>query len=95
MAITWEVKITVLNVDRKEASIRAIRTDDADVDNILIETYNIPWTEIATQAQKSYVLDQIWSMHEAALAHNNSVGVIVGNLEEQAKQNLESREQGV
>ncbi len=95
MAITWDVKITVLNVDRKEVSVQAIRTDDTDVDNILTETYDIPWTEIATQAQKNYVLDQIWSMRVATLAYSDSVGVIVGNLEEQAKQNLESREQGV
>lgn len=95
MAITWDVKITVLNIDRKEVSVRAIRTDDADVDNILIDVYDIPWTEIATQTQKSHVLDQIWLMHTDALAHNDLVGVIVGNLEEQAKQNFESREQGV
>ncbi len=94
MAITWKVEITVLNIDRKEVSIRAIRTDDTDVNNILTETYDIPWTEIATQEQKSYVLDQIWSMRAAALTYNDSVGIIVGNLEEQAKQNLESREQG-
>lgn len=94
MAITWDVKITVLNVDRKEVSVRATRTDDTDMENILIKRYIIPWTEIATQAQKNRVLDQLWSMRAATLAHNDSVGIIVGNLEEQAKQHLESREQG-
>ncbi len=31
MAVQWEVKIDVLNIDRKEARVVAKRTEDADV----------------------------------------------------------------
>lgn len=89
MAIAWEVKIGVLNVAEKRASITATRTDSADLDNPSF--YSID-AIIATQAQKTAALNQIWAMHQASLSRQAQIDAVVGNLEAQAKDNLEARE---
>ena len=92
MAITWDVKITPLNVERKEANIVAVRTDDIDPLNIKIETHTIITAILDTAAQKTAVLNQIWDMH---LIEQNKLALIatyIGNLEIQAENNLITRE---
>jgi len=90
MAITWDVKITVMDVTRKEVSVTATRTDSADPTNP--RTYNIISALIATAAQKTGVLNGIWAMHQTSLARDAAIAAFVGTLEAEAKTNLEARE---
>ena len=92
MAITWEVKITPLDVSRKEASITAIRTDNTDPENILIEIHNIITAILDTQQQKIDILNDIWQQHLVYQARQMAIGVYISDLEEQAKISLEGRE---
>ena len=87
MAITWEVKITVRDVVRKEVSIIATRTDGLDV-----TTFRIISAILNTTAQKNACIDQIWDMHQTHLAKQAQINNIVSGLETQAKANLEARE---
>jgi len=92
MAIAWDVTVTPLNVDRKEASVVAIRTDDTNPLDIKTETHTIITAILATQAQKIAMLDQIWQQH---LDWQNKISKIddyVGTIEQDAKTNLEARE---
>lgn len=90
MAITWELKITPIDIVNKKASVRAVRTDDANPDNPM--SYTVAKATIDTQAQKLAVLDEIWAKHQAVLAHNVNVNEFVSALEELGKANLEARE---
>ena len=89
MAISWEVKITPLDVARKEASVVATRTDSVTGKT---ETHNIITCLLDTTAQKAAVLDQLWAMHLTELAKQTAITAYIGTLESQAKTNLESRE---
>jgi len=92
MAITWEVTITPLNVDRKEANIVAVRTDDNDPDNVKTETHTIISAILNTQTQKTAALDNIWEQHLAWQVRQIKIDNYIGDLEVQAKINLEARE---
>ena len=90
MAITWDVKITPLDVARKEASIVATRTDS--VDSTKTEIHTIITCLLATSAQKTAVLDNVWAMHLAYQAKQTAIVAYIGILETTAKTNLEARE---
>jgi hypothetical protein len=89
MAITWEIKITPIDVARKEASVSATRTDSITGK---VETHNIITCLLTTAAQKTAVLDQLWSMHLTEVAKQAAITAYIGALETQAKANLEARE---
>ena len=59
MAITWELKITPINISTYEASIVATRIDDTDSENIDIKIYTVPRAKIQTDAQKLAVGQEI------------------------------------
>ena len=90
MAISWETKITVLDVATKAVSVTSTRTDDADPDNP--KTYAVAYAVINTSAQKLAVMDNIWAQHQAALTKQSTIDTFVGTLEADAKTNLEARE---
>ena len=91
MAITWEVKITVLNKEEKRASITATRIDSTDPENI--KKWSVTTnTIISTVEQKLATLDFIWGRYQKYLAEQNAIDEIIGELESQAKENLEARE---
>lgn len=90
MAITWEVKINVLDVPTKTVSVTATRTDDADPDNQ--QVCSVLSAVIATAAQKTAVLDELWAQHLALDQRAIAISNFVGNLETAAKDNLEARE---
>jgi len=89
MAISWNVKITVLNKLEKRASITATRIDDTDSDNSW--TFTV-FTIIATTTQKLAAADFIWERYQASLTEKAAVAAVIGSLETQAKANLEARE---
>lgn len=90
MAITWDTKITVINVFTKEISLIATRTDSTDPTNP--KTYTVPRAVIDTAAQKIAVMDEVWAKHQAALAKESNLAGLIGSLETDANANLEARE---
>jgi hypothetical protein len=92
MAITWELKITPINISTYEASIVAIRIDDTDPENIDIKTYMVSRAKIQTPAQQIAVADEIWDKHQVALAATAEVVAFTSGLETAGKTNLEARE---
>ena len=90
MAISWEVEITVLSVAKKEVSVKATRTNDADPDNP--QVCSIISAIISTQSQKTGVLDGLWQQHLDLDQKAAAIESFVGNLEAAAKSNLEARE---
>ena len=90
MAVTWEVKITLISLATKEVSVVATRTDSLNVDNP--RSYTVPRAMIATSAQKLAVMDEIWEKYQDSLAKESVIAEFVNELETQAKSNLEARE---
>lgn len=92
MAISWDFTITPLNVSKKEASVVAVRVDDADLENIKTETHTIITAILDTNAQKITALDIIWQQHLDYQARQAAIVEFIGDLESAAKTNLEARE---
>lgn len=92
MAKTWDFTIKPLDISRKEASVMAIRTDNDDPLNILIETHFIISVILDTQQQKAIALDDIWQQHLDYQTRQTAINDYIGGLEVQAKANLEARE---
>jgi len=92
MAITWDVKITTLDVAKKEASIMATRIDNTDPQNVLTEIHTIISAVLDTDQQKLDALNTIWDLHLKYQKRQTDINNYIGNLEMQAKANLEARE---
>lgn len=92
MAIMWDITIRPLDVSRKEASIMAVRTDDTDPENVLIENHSIITGILDTQEQKTAILDNIWQQHLDYQTRQIAINNYIGTLKIQAKTNLEGRE---
>ena len=90
MAITWELKITPINISTYEASIEATRIDDTDPDNPMV--YNVARVSLETGPQQLAAMDEIWAKHQAALASTAKVEAFVAAKEAAGKANLEARE---
>ena len=91
MAIKWEVKITPLNIERKEIALTATYTDDADPANVKTGSYTVLSAIIKTSQQKLDVMDNIWGQYQADLVKQTKVSEVIGDLEAQAVANLEAR----
>lgn len=85
---TWEVKITPLNVERKEASITATRTDGEDV-----RIFHIITALLDTAQQKEDVINAIWSLYEADEIRRGKIASFIGNLESAAATALNAKEE--
>ncbi len=90
MAITWELKITPINISTYEASIVATRTDSNDPGIPMI--YKVHRAKIETPEQQLAVADEIWTKHQARLASDVVIENFVSELEALGKSNLEARE---
>lgn len=90
MAISWNVKITVLDVATKSVSVTATRTDSELPNDI--RTYSVLSAIIVTPVQKLAVLDNIWLQHQVAITKQTTINAFIGALEADAKENLEARE---
>jgi hypothetical protein len=91
MAITWDVKITVLNKAEKRANITATRIDDTDPENI--KKWSVTTnTIISTPEEKLATLDFIWNRYQKYLVEQSAIDEMIDGLETQAKENLEARE---
>ncbi len=92
MAITWEGKITHINLSTKEASITVTRTDDTDPDNPMVYTEPKAVIDTDTLANNLPILDELWAKHQARLAEDSTIESFVSGLETLIKTNLEARE---
>lgn len=81
-----------LDVSRKEASITAVRTDNTNPENILIEAHTIITAILDTQQHKIDALDNIWRQHLVYQAKLVVIDEYINDLETNAKNNLEGRE---
>lgn len=91
MAITWELKITPINISTYEASIVATRTDD-DPAKPTVMVYAVHRAKIETQAHKLAVAQEIRAKHLAALAATAAVEAFVVDAEAEGKAYLEGLE---
>ena len=89
MAVIWEVKINLINIAEKRASVSATRTDDVSGE---ADTYTISHAIIGTAQQKTDLLNNIWAHHLANIAKKAQIKTVLGGLELAAKTNLEARE---
>jgi cytochrome c556 len=90
MAISWDVQITPIDVDRKEVSITAVRMDSTDPTKT--ETHVIASALLVTADQKTAALDNLWQQHLAWQAKQMKIAAYIGTLAAAAKANLEARE---
>jgi hypothetical protein len=93
MAITWGVKITVLDYAQRHVSVAATRTDSAKPEDP--RTYTVSPCHIDTTGQKTALLDKIWEKRTVDVALDAKVAVFaptIASLESAAKTNLEGRE---
>ena len=90
MAITWEVKITPIDIGNYIASIEATRTDSSDLDNPMV--YKVPRAVIETGLQQVAAMDEIWAKHQFALSENVKVQTFIVQKQLDGKTNLEARE---
>lgn len=79
-----------LDVDRKEVSVVAVRTDSLDPTKT--ETHTIASALIITAQQKTAVLNNLWEQHLAWQARQTKIAAYIGSLAAMAKANLEARE---
>ena len=89
MAITWDTKITNVNVLSKRANVTFTRTDDVTQET---ETYSYNSAIIGTAEERAALLDTVWDAHLEDDAKQDAVDAFITNLEQLAKSNLEARE---
>lgn len=92
MAITWELKITPINISTFEASIVATRTDDDNPENITVMVYTVHRAKIETSEQQLAIGKEIRAKHLAALAEASAVQAFVSGAEAAGKAYLEGLE---
>lgn len=91
MAVTWDLKVTPINISTFEASILATRTDD-DPENPSVMIYTVARAKIETDADKLVVGQEIRAKHLAALAVTAAVETFVADAEAAGKAYLEGLE---
>ena len=87
MAISWDVKVSIVDFATERVIVAATRTDDTDPENILTESYSVD-AIISTGPKKASVMQNIWNQHLVYQTHI----ALIGTLEADAKANLEGRE---
>jgi hypothetical protein len=99
MKTEWFTTISVLNKTDKHVSVSATRivTDDSDPDPlnwVIISRWQANPVNgiIDTGAQKTAIMNDIWSQWQAYLTEQSEASTLIGSLEADAKSNLEARE---
>lgn len=90
MAITWEVKITPVNIALKLANISGTVTDSEDPDNPV--TVQISRTKLDTPQDQLNALDRLYLRYQSVITKNEVVATWLADKEEAAKTNLEARQ---
>jgi len=82
----WEIKITPLNIEKKEARITATRTEGESVFTTSTTA------RLNTAANKTAALDAIWSDWQRYQEKQTNIASIIGDLETSGAANLDARE---
>jgi len=90
MAISWDVKISNVNLASKRGDVTAVRTDSESA--LQPRSYSLPNTPLETSQQRLKVLDTIKEWDDAFIAKETAANVFIDTLETTAKTNLENWE---
>ncbi|RPJ25492.1 MAG: hypothetical protein EHM35_15500 [Planctomycetaceae bacterium] len=90
MAITWEIKITNVQVATKRANVTATRTDGASA--LPPQVYSFTEVPIGTPAERLSLINTIKTRVTERASHNAQVEDTVADLEAAGKTALESWE---
>jgi len=86
--MSWELKITPINISEKTVSVSATRTDDTDGSTFTTKTTG----KVDTADDKTAILDAIWSDWQKYSTKQTNIASMIGDLESAGKSNLEARE---
>lgn len=92
MAITWETKITPINISTKEGLVIAIRTDDTDPDNP--KTYEVAKSPFNNTAEEEAVGNEILDKHQKDKAKDENIAGFVNAIESRLNTYLETNDNG-
>ena len=93
MAITWEFEITPVDIPQKIVRVKAVRTDDMEVEPEYMVT--LQNADISTPEKKAEALNVLWDKFLVKKAENAVLETIqteIEALEATAKTNFEGRE---
>ena len=86
--MAWTLKITPISIEEKTARVSATRTDDVDASVFSTTTTG----KLDTAANKTAILDSIWSDWQAYQTKQTNIASILGTMEADGAANLEARE---
>lgn len=86
--MSWEIKITPKNIEKKTARVSATRTDDTTGETFTTATDAV----LDTTANKTAALDAIWSDWQNYQTKQSEIASVIGTMEADGKANLEARE---
>jgi len=93
MAITWDVKITVLNPERKNVSVVLEQIDDADPENIkVLKSFSVLDALIDTTERKQQVINELRRQYDVEKQKETNDAEIIGTLEDDIKTTVQSWE---
>jgi len=93
MAITWDVKITVLNPERKNVSVVLEQVDDADLENIkVLKSFSVLDALIDTTERKQQVINELRRQYDVEKQKETNDAEIIGTLEDDIKTTVQSWE---
>ncbi|MBW2093282.1 MAG: hypothetical protein JRI80_00200 [Deltaproteobacteria bacterium] len=84
---TWELEVTPIDVERKEVSVTATRTDGADV-----RVFRIITALLDSEKNKQAIKDHIWAQYAKDVAKKEDCEGFIGDFAAAAKAELESKE---
>lgn len=96
MAITWVVKIKVVDLARKEASVTATRTDDSvdppkvftkTIKSVLVDTTVKPLVQI-----RANVIDMIWADYQEKVEAEQGAAALLEGWESVLESDLDAKE---
>ena len=90
MAITWDVKISNINLNNGRGDVTATRTDSESA--LAPRVHMMSNTPLGTAAQRTLALNTIKEWDESIVTNKANVETFLDSLEQSAKTNLETWE---
>ena len=94
--VTWDLEIGIVDLARKEASVRATRTDDSvdppetrlfTIDSIIVDTNLKPLAEI-----KDDIVNNIWGHYQADIMAEQQIVALLSGWETALENDLNTLE---
>jgi len=86
--MAWKLTITPISISEKTVKVSATRTDDTDESTFTTTTTG----KVDTAANKTAILDAIWSDWQKYSTRQTNIASMIGDLESSGVSNLEARE---